>query len=67
MKRFIGVIAVAIFIFSSFTGYGVKISSLTINDKMKCKYISASGKFSRDYWYSDNGIMGISNCPLFNK
>ncbi|HFM4796039.1 TPA: YobH family protein [Escherichia coli] len=34
---------------------------------MECKYLSASGKFSRNYWYSDNGIMGISNCPLVDR
>ncbi|WP_369452106.1 YobH family protein [Escherichia albertii] len=68
VKRLIvGLAVVAFFIFSASTGYGVRFSSSTINDKIECRYISVSGKFSRNYWYSDNGIMGISNCPLFDR
>ncbi|WP_420703684.1 YobH family protein [Escherichia albertii] len=68
VKRWvIGLAVVAVFIFSASTGYGVRFLSSTINDKIECRYISVSGKFSRNYWYSDNGIMGISNCPLFDR
>ncbi|HBD3487223.1 TPA: hypothetical protein OKD67_001924 [Escherichia coli] len=68
MKKFtIGLFAIFLLVLSAFTGYGVKYSSITDGNKIECKYLSASGKFSRNYWHSDNGIMGISNCPLVDR
>ncbi|HBA9509220.1 TPA: hypothetical protein J1413_000634 [Escherichia coli] len=68
MKKFtIGLFAIFLLVLSAFTGYVVKYSSITDGNKIECKYLSASGKFSRNYWYSDNGIMGISNCPLVDR
>ncbi|HEI8864588.1 YobH family protein [Serratia sp. AKBS12] len=52
-----------------FSGYGVLIGS----DQnvgglgLQCKYLTARNVVTAQYIHGDNGVIGISNCPLFKK
>lgn len=66
-KLVIVIIAIAVAIFSAVTGYGIKYSSSINGNRLDCKYLGASGSFSREYWYAENGVMGASTCPALDK
>ncbi|HHR5826668.1 TPA: YobH family protein [Providencia alcalifaciens] len=60
-------IIVALIAISFITRYGINYSSEKINSELKCNYLWAKGTFTIDYFYSENGIMGVRNCPIIGK
>jgi len=60
------VILYAIFLFS---GYGVTVGSSknAAGLGLKCQYLTARGIVNAQYIHSDNGIIGVANCPILKK
>ncbi|RAY30293.1 hypothetical protein DP183_08970 [Enterobacter kobei] len=51
------------------TGYGVLVGS-TENAAglgIQCKYVTAQGVSTAQYFHSDSGIIGLTNCPVLRK
>lgn len=60
-------IIVALMVISFITRYGFNYSSERTNGELKCSYLWTKGTFTIDYFYSENGVMGVSNCPFIGK
>ncbi|AJJ63165.1 YobH family protein [Yersinia aldovae] len=52
-----------------FSGYGVLIGSEknAAGIGLQCKYLTARNVATAQYINGENGIIGITNCPLFKK
>ncbi|AGB82901.1 Uncharacterised protein [Serratia rubidaea] len=52
-----------------FSGYGVLIGSQQNVGGLglQCKYLTARNVTTAQYLHGDNGVIGISDCPLFKK
>ncbi|EMQ2081489.1 TPA: YobH family protein [Yersinia enterocolitica] len=52
-----------------FSGYGVLISSEknAAGIGLQCKYLTARGISTAQFINGENGIIGVSNCPLVKK
>ncbi|MBP1130182.1 MULTISPECIES: YobH family protein [Serratia] len=52
-----------------FSGYGVLVgSNKNVGGLgLQCKYMTARNLVIAQYLHGDNGLIGVSDCPLFKK
>ncbi|AVJ18112.1 YobH family protein [Serratia rhizosphaerae] len=71
MSKLIKLVVVVAVLYGAllFSGYGVLIGSQqnVAGLGLQCKYLTARNVVTAQYLHGDNGVIGISDCPLFKK
>lgn len=71
MKIFIRALmmVVVIWVAMLFTGYGVLAGSNknAAGLGLQCSYLTARGVVTAQYLHTDNGVIGVTDCPLLKK